>query len=71
VIGQGGYGASAAAPLVRNIFNYIAANQPQISSTVKTPTLSNPPSNTPPTTTTTTVAGQGGTSTTSTTTAGG
>jgi penicillin-binding protein 2 len=71
VIGQGGYGASAAAPLVRNIFNYIASNQPQISSTVKTPTLSNPPSNTPPTTTTTTVAGRGGTSTTSTTTAGG
>ena len=45
VIGQGGYGASAAAPLVRNIFDYIAANQPQISSGVKTPTPSSPPSN--------------------------
>jgi penicillin-binding protein 2 len=82
VIGQGGYGASAAAPLVRNIFDYIAANQPQISSAVKTPTPSNPPSTTPPTTTTTTTAGKGGVSTTtgsggtsstttSTTTAGG
>ena len=64
VIGQGGYGASAAAPLVRNIFDYIAANQPQISSPIKTPTPSSPPSNTPPTTTTTTTAGKGGTSTT-------
>jgi penicillin-binding protein 2 len=57
VIGQGGYGASAAAPLVRTIFNYIAANQPQISSPAKTPTPSSPPSDTtppPPTTTTTT-----------------
>ena len=26
VIDQGGYGADAAAPLVRNIFNYIVAN---------------------------------------------
>jgi penicillin-binding protein 2 len=50
VIDQGGYGADAAAPLVRNIFNYIAANQPQISAAVKTPTPANPPSNTPPTT---------------------
>jgi penicillin-binding protein 2 len=57
VIGQGGYGASAAAPLVRTIFDYIAANQPQISSPVKTPTPSNPPSNTVPTTTTTTRPG--------------
>ena len=76
VIGQGGYGASAAAPLVRNIFNYIAANQPQISSAVKTPTPTSPPSNTPPTTptptTTTTTPGKGGTSTTtSTSTVGG
>jgi penicillin-binding protein 2 len=78
VIGQGGYGASAAAPLVRNIFDYIAANQPQISSPVKTPTPSNPASNTapsPPTTTTTTQPGAapaGGTapSTTTTTVAG-
>jgi penicillin-binding protein 2 len=72
VIGQGGYGASAAAPLVRNIFDYIAANQPQISSAVKTPTPANPPSNSPPTTTTTTAPGSGGSSTTtSSTTAGG
>jgi penicillin-binding protein 2 len=64
VIYQGGYGASAAAPLVRNIFNYIAANQALLSSPVKTPTPANPPSNsapnpnaplgTPTTTTTTT-----------------
>ncbi|HSZ36834.1 MAG TPA: penicillin-binding protein 2 [Acidimicrobiales bacterium] len=71
VIGQGGYGASAAAPLVRNIFNYIAGNQPQISSPIKTPTPSSPPSNTPPTTTTTTTAGKGGTSSTTTTSAAG
>jgi penicillin-binding protein 2 len=71
VIGQGGYGASAAAPLVRNIFDYIAANQPQISSAVKTPTPSNPSSNSPPTTTTTTTPGSGGTSTTTSSTAGG
>jgi penicillin-binding protein 2 len=63
VIGQGGYGASAAAPLVRTIFNYIAANEPQISSPVKTPTPSNPGSNTAPSpganpsTTTTTAPG--------------
>lgn len=64
VIAQGGYGAQASAPLVRNIFNYIAANQPQISSAVKTPTLSSPPSNSPPATTTTTTAGKGSTTTT-------
>ena len=62
VIDQGGYGAQAAAPLVRNIFNYIAANP--MSPLVKTPTpagppsqtapASNPPSGTPTTTTTTT-----------------
>jgi penicillin-binding protein 2 len=71
VIGQGGYGASAAAPLVRNIFDYIAANQPQISSGIKTPTPSSPPSDTPPTTTTTTTAGKGGTTTTTSTTTAG
>jgi penicillin-binding protein 2 len=75
VIGQGGYGASAAAPLVRTIFNYIAANQPQISSPVKTPTPKSPPSDTVPTTTTTTTPGAtpaGGTAppTTTTTVAG-
>lgn len=50
VIDQGGYGADAAAPLVRNIFNYIAGNQAQLSSPVVTPTPANPPSSTPPTT---------------------
>jgi penicillin-binding protein 2 len=71
VIGQGGYGASAAAPLVRNIFDYIAAKQPEISSPIKTPTPSNPPSNSQPTTTTTTTAGKGTTSTTTSPTAAG
>ncbi len=78
VIDQGGYGASAAAPLVRNIFNYIAANP--VSPQVKTPTPAAPPSQTvpqtnaplgTPTTTTTTAApgttGSTGTGTTSTT----
>jgi penicillin-binding protein 2 len=83
VIDQGGYGAQAAAPLVRNIFNYILAN-PE-TTTVKTPTPSNPatqtapatnpPAGTPTTTTTTTTAtpgsSGGGTTTTSTTTGGG
>ncbi len=64
VIDQGGYGAQAAAPLVRNIFDYILAN-PE-ATTVKTPTPSspasqttpttNPPAGTPTTTTTTTHA---------------
>jgi penicillin-binding protein 2 len=62
VIAQGGYGADAAAPLVRNIFDYIAANQPQISSAVKTPTPSNPPTNSMPTTTTTSTPNKGATS---------
>ncbi|HXZ61273.1 MAG TPA: penicillin-binding protein 2 [Acidimicrobiales bacterium] len=62
VIDQGGYGAQAAAPLVRNIFDYIVANP--MSTTVKTPTpaspasqsapQTNPPLGTPTTTTTTT-----------------
>jgi len=84
VIDQGGYGAQAAAPLVRNIFDYIAANP--ISAEAKTPTPASPPSQTAPTpnpplgtpttTTTTTrpVAGTTGTAastTTSTTTGGG
>ena len=68
VIDQGGYGADAAAPLVRNIFNYIVAN-PE-TTTVKTPTPSspasmtapatNPPAGTPTTTTTTTAPTAGG-----------
>ncbi len=61
VIDEGGYGAEAAAPLVRNIFNYIVANP---IAGVKTPTAkvpptaalpaSNPPLGTATTTTTTT-----------------
>ncbi len=72
VIDQGGYGAQAAAPLVRNIFNYIVANP--ISAQAKTPTpasppsqtapASNPPLGTPTTTTTTTTPGAGATTTT-------
>jgi penicillin-binding protein 2 len=81
VIDQGGYGAQAAAPLVRNIFDYIVAN-PGINGAVKTPTPASPASETAPTTvppagtpTTTTTTAPGATSgsstTTSTTTAGG
>jgi penicillin-binding protein 2 len=61
VIDEGGYGAEAAAPLVRSIFDYIVANP---IGAVKTPTaktppsstapVSNPPFGTPTTTTTTT-----------------
>ncbi len=82
VIDQGGYGAQAAAPLVRNIFDYILAN-PE-ATTVKTPTPSspasqttpttNPPAGTPTTTTTTTAPKSGttgGSGTTTSTTAGG
>jgi penicillin-binding protein 2 len=75
VIDQGGYGADAAAPLVRNIYNYLLTNQ--VAPTVKTPTPSSPPSmaapvtNPPagtPTTTTTTVPGQKAAATTTTST---
>jgi penicillin-binding protein 2 len=80
VIDQGGYGAQAAAPLVRNIFDYIYSNQNQIAGTIKTPTPANPPSMTAPasspsfgtpTTTTTTTPGGGTTGSTTTTTAAG
>jgi penicillin-binding protein 2 len=79
VIDQGGYGADAAAPLVRNIFNYIYTNQDQIAGAVKTPTAASPPSQTvPPSspplgapTPTTTPASGGAASTTTSTTAGG
>ena len=81
VIDQGGYGAQAAAPLVRNIFDYIVAN-PGMNGAVKTPTpanpasqtapATNPPLGTPTTTTTTAPAGKsGGPSTTTSSTAGG
>jgi len=78
VIDEGGYGAEAAAPLVRNIFDYLLTNPV---GGVKTPTASSPPTSglpasnvpfgTPTTTTTTTVAGSTtttGTAATSTTT---
>ncbi len=45
VIDQGGYGAEAAAPLVRNIFDYILANP---IGGVKTPTVKSPPTSTAP-----------------------
>ncbi len=82
VIDQGGYGAQAAAPLVRNIFDYIAAN-PSLNGAVKTPTPASPPSQTAPAanaplgtpTTTTTAPNSGATgasgATTSTTAGGG
>jgi penicillin-binding protein 2 len=70
VIDEGGYGAEAAAPLVRSIFNYIVANP---IAAVKTPTVKSPPSltapvanppfGTPTTTTTTTVPGASTTTT--------
>jgi penicillin-binding protein 2 len=75
VIDEGGYGAEAAAPLVRSIFDYILANE---IGGVKTPTVKTPPSNTPPasnppfgtptttTTTTTTTTPPGGSATTTT-----
>jgi penicillin-binding protein 2 len=72
VIDQGGYGAQAAAPLVRNIFNYLVANpvNPVVTPTpAQQPTLTTPTTNpafgTPTTTTT-----KPGTKTTTTTGAG-
>jgi len=47
VIDQGGYGASAAAPVVANTFNYLVANPV---GPVKFPTPSSPPSDTAPAT---------------------
>jgi penicillin-binding protein 2 len=72
VIDQGGYGAEAAAPLVRNIFDYILANP---IAGVKTPTVKVPPTSTAPVTnppvgtpTTTTTTTKTSTSTTTSTT---
>jgi penicillin-binding protein 2 len=45
IIGQGGYGAEAAAPLVRNIFDYLLANP---IGAAKIPTVAHPPSSTTP-----------------------
>jgi penicillin-binding protein 2 len=72
VIDQGGYGAEAAAPLVRNIFNYILTNPVNPNVTLPTPSTppsvaapkSNPPAGTPTTTTTTTTPGAPTTTTT-------
>jgi penicillin-binding protein 2 len=74
VIDQGGYGASAAAPLVRSIYNYLLANP--VKPTATLPTLSTPPNltaptpnapfGTPTTTTTTTTLPSGATTTTTT-----
>jgi penicillin-binding protein 2 len=69
VIDQGGYGAEAAAPLVRSIFDYIEANP---IGAVKTPSVKSPPTSTAPVpnppfgtpTTTTTTAPSGPTTTT-------
>jgi len=76
VIDQGGYGAQAAAPLVRNIFNYLVTNPV---GTVRTPTATTPPSQTAPNpnpsfgtpTTTTSTAPPARTTTTTTTRPGG
>jgi len=73
VIDEGGYGAAAAAPLVRSIFDYIVANP---IAAVRTPTLKSPPTSTmpasnppfgTPTTTTTTTTPHAATPTTTTT----
>jgi penicillin-binding protein 2 len=73
VIDQGGYGAEAAAPLVRNIFDYLVTNP---IGAVKTPSPASPPTaavpaanpsyGTPTTTTTTTTPSGSGTTTTTT-----
>ena len=75
VIDQGGYGAEAAAPLVRNIFNYLVTNPVGV---VKTPTATTPPNQTAPnpnppfgTPTTTTTTTPTRTNTTTTTRPGG
>lgn len=46
VVAQGGYGAQGAAPIVANIWNYLAANP--ISATPSLPTATKQPSATPP-----------------------
>ncbi len=81
VIAQAGYGADAAAPVVRTIYNYIYSNQNQVAGAVTTPTPANPPSattpatnppfGTPSATTTTTTTAPASTTTTSTTPGGG
>ena len=71
VIGQGGYGADAAAPVVFNTFNYLVAN-PVGALTLPTATspasnaapATNPPAGTPAPTTTTTAPGGATTTTT-------
>ncbi len=63
VVGNGGYGAQAAAPAVMNIFNYLVTNpigNVVLPTTSNPPTdnakTSNPPAGTPPPSTTTTTA---------------
>jgi penicillin-binding protein 2 len=63
VIDQGGYGAQAAAPLVRNIFDYIAGNP--VNPKVATPTPADATAGTPTTTTTSPPAGSATTTSTS------
>jgi penicillin-binding protein 2 len=78
VIDQGGYGAQAAAPLVRNIFDYILANEVPPAVTTPTPShpasltapKTNPPQGSPSTTTTTAPGGAGAPTTTATTASG-
>jgi Penicillin binding protein transpeptidase domain len=75
-INQGGYGADAAAPVVRNIFNYLAAHPvgaaaiPPAESTIHSLTpVTLPPASSPTNaTTTTTTAPKAGTTTPTTTT---
>jgi penicillin-binding protein 2 len=66
VIDQGGYGAQAAAPLVRNIFNYIVAHHAQISAPAVTPSPTTPSASASSSTTTTTSASTPASTTTST-----
>jgi len=67
VIDQGGYGATAAAPVVRDAFDYLVNNP--ISAAAALPSATSQPSNTPPTTAP--PLGSPPTSTTSTTTSAG
>jgi penicillin-binding protein 2 len=77
VIDQAGYGATAAAPVVRSIFSYLAAHPvtapaiPPERGIVQSTTAVPPPTTTPASTTTTTTPGTAGTATTTTTRPGG
>ncbi len=77
VIDQAGYGATAAAPVVRSIFSYLAAHPvtapaiPPERGIVQSTTAVPPPTTTPASTTTTTTPATTGASTTTTTLPGG